>query len=78
VRFLQANRHPHRSKALARGQNHDDLPSLEFGVLLDLGKLGDVGLDLVQQLGADLLVRHLTATITQRDLDLVMARILTS
>jgi hypothetical protein len=47
----------------ARCEHHHDLPALEPGVLLDLGDIGDVALDLVQELGADLLVRHLAAAI---------------
>src|SRR6478736_6964150 len=55
----------------ARRQYHHDLAAFETRVLLDLGELGDVGLDLVEQLGADLLVRHFAAAIAQGDLDLV-------
>src|SRR5882757_8735240 len=55
----------------ARRQHHDDLAAFESRILLDLGELGDVGLDLVQELGADLLVRHFAAAVAQGDLDLV-------
>ena len=58
-------------KALARRQNHDDLASLELSVLLDFREFGDVGLHLVQELGADFLVRHFAAAVAQGDLDLV-------
>jgi len=69
----------------ARRQDHDDLAAFETRVLLDLGKLGDVALDLVEKLGADFLMRHFAAAIAQGDLDLVaflenrcIARIFTS
>src|SRR5256714_882083 len=55
----------------ARRQYHHDLAAFETRVLLDLGELGDVGLDLVQELGADFLVRHFAAAVAQGDLDLV-------
>ena len=48
---------------LARRQHHDDLAAFEPGVLFDLGEVGDVSFDLVEELGADLLVRHLAAAI---------------
>src|SRR5262245_41975656 len=51
-----------------RRQHHHDLAAFELGVLLDLGEVGDVGLHLVEQLGADLLVRHLATAIAQGDL----------
>src|ERR1700748_1501228 len=56
---------------LARRQHHHDLAALEPRVLLDLRKSGDVRLDLVEQLGADLLVGHFPAAIAQGDLHLV-------
>src|SRR3954452_5272810 len=49
-----------------RCQHHHDLAAFEPGVLLDLGVFGHVGLHLVQQLGADLLVRHFATAIAQR------------
>src|SRR6201996_3288208 len=55
----------------ARRQDHHDLTSLEARILLDLGELGDIGLDLVEQLGADFLVGHFAAPVAQGDLDLV-------
>src|SRR5262249_45845313 len=55
----------------ARRQHHHDLAALELRVLLHLGVLGDVGLHLVEQLGADLLVCHFAATVAQGDLHLV-------
>src|SRR5437660_239567 len=54
-----------------RGQHHHHLAALEAGFLLDLGELGGIVLDAVEQLGAQLLVRHLSAAEAQRDLDLV-------
>src|SRR5262249_19109311 len=55
----------------ARRQHHHDLAAFELGVLFDLGEPRDVGLHLVEQLGADLLVGHLAAAIAQGDLHLV-------
>src|ERR1043166_6801865 len=52
-------------------QHHHHLAALEAGVLLDLGVVGDVGLDAIEQLGADFLMRHFAAAVAQGDLDLV-------
>src|ERR1700704_2208718 len=52
-------------------QNHHHLTAFETRILLDLRDLGDVALDLVQKLGADLLMGHFAAAIAQGDLDLV-------
>src|SRR5579871_1369359 len=57
--------------ALSRRQHHHDLAALEPRFLLDLGELGGVVLDAVEQLGAQLLVRHLAAAKAQRHLYLV-------
>src|SRR5262249_8659597 len=73
ARRMAGRLHSQNSVAVesARRQHHHHLAALELGVLLDLGDLGDVGLHLVEQLGADLLVRHFTATVAQSDLHLV-------
>ena len=52
-------------------QHHHHLPALEARLLLDLGDLGGVVLDAVEELVAELLVRHLAAAEAQGDLDLV-------
>src|ERR1700742_1086134 len=57
--------------ASARRQNHHDLTPFETGVLFDLGKFGYVRLDLVEELGADFLMGHFAAAVTQGNLDLV-------
>src|ERR1700739_1704406 len=60
-------RHPRSS----RGQHHDDLAGLEPRLLLDLGEFGGIVLDAVEELGAQILVRHLASAEAQRHLDLV-------
>ena len=55
----------------ARRQDHHHLAPLHPGLRLDLGHLGGVLLDPVQQPGAELLVGHLAAAEAERDLDLV-------
>src|SRR6202158_4387773 len=55
----------------ARRQNHHHLTAFETRVLLDLRDFRDVALDLVQELGADFLMRHFAGAIAQGDLDLV-------
>src|ERR1700735_3426781 len=59
------------SVGLAGGQNQDDLAAFEARFLLDLGDFRGVDLDPVQELIAELLVRHFAAADPQRHLDLV-------
>src|SRR3984885_10472445 len=59
------------SVGLAGRQNHDDLAAFEARFLLDFGDFRGVDLDPVQELIAELLVRHFAAAEPQRDLDLV-------
>jgi hypothetical protein len=47
----------------ARRQNHHHLTAFETRVLLDLRDFRDVALDLVEELGADFLMRHFAAAI---------------
>src|SRR4051794_26698035 len=70
-RFLHGSFTSGGARESARRQHHHHLAAFEPGVLFDLGELGDVSLYLVEQLGADLLVGHLAATVAQGDLDLV-------
>jgi hypothetical protein len=56
---------------LTRRQHHNDLAAFEARLLLNLGDLDGVALDPVEQLIAQLLVRHFTAAEPQGDLDLV-------
>src|SRR5579883_1527993 len=67
---VSSSRGPPRTPS-ARRQNHDDLTALEARLLFDLRDLGRVALDAVEQLIAQLLVRHFTAAEAQRHLDLV-------
>src|SRR5215211_4346597 len=60
-----------RMELLSRRQHHHHLAAFEAGLLLDLGDLGGVVLDTVEQLIAQLLVRHFPAAEAQRHLDLV-------
>src|SRR6266436_6710646 len=65
---------PERSPSaqiLSRRQHHDHLPALELGRLLDLGQTHHIVAHAVQQLGAELLMRHFAAAEPQRHLDLV-------
>src|SRR5215472_4546664 len=66
-------RAPNRQGArpLSGREHHDHLPAFEFRLLLDLGHGRHVVAHPVEQLEAKLLVGHLAATKTQRDLDLV-------
>ena len=57
--------------ASARGQHHHDLTAFETRLLLDLGQLGGVALDAVEQFVAEVLVRHFAAAEAQSDFDLV-------
>src|SRR5215469_3898155 len=59
------------ARGLSGRQHHDHLAAFEFRLLLDLGHGGYVVAHPVKQLEAKLLVGHLAATKTQRDLDLV-------
>src|SRR5262249_45273168 len=52
-------------------QHHDHPAAPQAWLLLDLGELGRVVLDAIEELIAQLLVRHLAAAEAQRDLDLV-------
>src|SRR6202167_1572924 len=54
-----------------RCQHHDDLTAFEPGLLLDLGDLGGVALDPVEEPVAQLLVRHFAAAEAQSHFDLV-------
>src|SRR5208282_5511609 len=54
-----------------RRQNHHHLAALEARLLLDLGDLCGIAFDAVEQLIAELLVRHFAAAEAQRHLDLV-------
>src|SRR6516162_4394235 len=56
---------------LPRRQHHHHLAALEAGLLLDLGDFRGITLDSVEELIAELLVRHLAAAEPQRHLDLV-------
>ena len=58
-----------------RRQHHHHLATLEARFLLDLGKLGGVVPDAVEELGAQFLVRHFTAAEAQRDLGREMASV---
>src|SRR5215204_4645914 len=60
-----------RMELLSRRQHHHHLAALKARLLLDLGDLGGVVLDTVEQLVAQLLVRHFPAAEAQRHLDLV-------
>src|SRR6516162_1461791 len=55
----------------AERQHYHNLKALELVGMLHLDEIGNVGFHLVQQLGADLLVRHLAAAIAQGYLHLV-------
>src|SRR5579863_3088923 len=57
--------------ALPRRQDHNHLAAFEAWLLLDLGEFGGVGLDPVEELIAELLMRHFTAAKPQSHLDLI-------
>ena len=54
-----------------RRQDHDHLPSLQFGKLLDLGQFDQLVADPVKDLGAKILMGHFTATKPQGHVHLV-------
>src|SRR4029450_1984084 len=62
---------PARAKHLARGEHHHHLPAFEPRLRLHLSNGRGVGLDAVEQLRAELLMRHLAASEAQGDFHLV-------
>src|SRR5262245_4535437 len=62
---------PARQTRLARSEHHHHLPAFEPRFRLHLRNGGGVGLDPVDQLLAELLMRHLAASEAQSHLDLV-------
>src|SRR3989344_5616419 len=60
-----------RSGRLARRQDHDHLPAFHARRVLDLGHFLEIGLDLVEQLHAQLGVGHFATAEAQGDLHLV-------
>src|SRR5215471_15103810 len=60
-----------KAPPLARRQNHDHLAAFESRFLLDFGDLRRIAFHPVEQLVAEILVRHFPAAKTKRDLNLV-------
>lgn len=69
-----ARRRPDRGRliwALFGRDHHHHLPAFEFRHRFDFARVGHIGGDTVQQFQPQFLVRHLAATESQGDLDLV-------